>query len=141
MFSPETLEDHQAIWDASVAENIFVICKTPMAKKITRRTLLGFRDGKVNTRYFEDLVNQIKNKSDNFITKIVKGKSFWKANDNDNMRFKAIVGNPPYQIMDGGAGVSAVPVYNQFVEIAKKNKTSICFNDNACSLVCWGKRS
>lgn len=97
MFSPETLEEHQAIWDKAVAENIFVICKTPMAKSITRRTLLGFRNGNVNTRYFVDLVNQIKNKSDNFIVKVGKGKSFWKANENDHMKFKAIVGNPPYQ--------------------------------------------
>ena len=94
MFSPETLEEHQAIWDATVAENIFVISKTPMAKAITRRTLLGFRKGKINTRYFEDLVNQIKNKPDNFIAKVAKGKSFWKANENDNMKFKAIVGGP-----------------------------------------------
>ena len=55
MLSPETLEDHQAIWDKAVAENIFVICKTPMAKSITRRTLLGFRKGKTNMWAPEDL--------------------------------------------------------------------------------------
>lgn len=98
MFSPQTLDEHLRIWDKVVAENIFVICKTPMAKAITRRTLVGFRsDAKVNTRYFEDLINQIKNKPENFLAKVVKGKSFWKANNDDNMKFKAVVGNPPYQ--------------------------------------------
>ncbi len=122
MFSPETLEEHQAIWDAAVAENIFVICKTPMAKSITRRTLLGFRKGKVNTRYFEDLINQIKNKPDNFIAKVAKGKSFWKANDNDNMKFKAIVGNPPYQDMGGSGGTNDAPIYQEFCMIASRIK-------------------
>ncbi len=122
MFSPETLEQHQAIWDKAVAENIFVICKTPMAKSITRRTLLGFRKGKVNTRYFEDLINQIKNKPDNFIAKVAKGKSFWKANENDNMKFKAIVGNPPYQDMGGSGGTNDAPIYQEFCMIASRVK-------------------
>lgn len=92
-----SLEEEHRIWDAVVKENIFVICKTPMAKSITKRTLIGFRDAKVNTRFFEDLINQIKNKPDNFITKVAKGKSYWKAVTDDNMKFNAIVGNPPYQ--------------------------------------------
>jgi hypothetical protein len=115
-----TLEQQLALWDKTLAENIFVICKTPMAKSITKRTLAGFRKAKVNTRYFEDLINQIINKPSNFIEKVKLGKTYWKANNNDNMKFNAIVSNPPYMEMDGGAQASAKPIYNQFVEIAQK---------------------
>ena len=120
--SADTFEEQQAVWDKTVAENIFVVCKTPMAKSITKRTLVGFRKSKVNTRYFEDLINQIKNKPQNFIEKMAKGRSFWKASDNDNMKFNAIVGNPPYQVNDGsGASDDAAnPVYQLFVRISKQ---------------------
>lgn len=115
---------HHKIWDKVLRDNLFIVCKTPMAKSITFRTLAGFREGvKLNAHHFEELINQISNKKDKFVKQITSG-SYWNKKDIQDMKFNAIIGNPPYQLTDGSgaAGDAAIPIYNRFIDIAKEIK-------------------
>lgn len=111
--SPENLAEHQALWDKAVADNIFVICKTLMAKSITRRTLLGFRNGKTNMLAPDDLINKIKNQPELFVKEVhdLVGK---------NVKINAIVGNPPYQEVNEGKGNGANPLYHLFIDLGRQ---------------------
>lgn len=114
-----TLGTERDIWKATVEQNVFIICKTPMAKQITKRTLVGFDNIKINAHYFDDLVNQMKNKPQQFIDRVLK-ESYWKKEGGGIMKFDAVVGNPPYQEMDDGHGASSSPIYNYFIEQGKR---------------------
>lgn len=128
--SEEELDDAklQQIWEATVQENVFVICKTPMAKQITQRTLAGYRNIAVNAHYFDDLINMMKNKPRQFVDRVLKP-SYWKQEGVKTMKFDAVVGNPPYQMMDGGAQASSKPIYQFFVQNA------IALNPNYTSFI------
>ena len=106
-----------ALWEETIRENIFVICKTPMAKAITQRTLCGFSATKINAHAFDHLVNDLKNKSEQFVKDITTQK-FWNKG-NGTMEFDAIVGNPPYQEESDSNGRKQ-PVYNIFMHTASK---------------------
>ena len=107
--SASTLDEQLAVWNKVVAENIFVVCKTPMAKSITKRTLVGFRQAKTKMYAPEDLINKIKNQPELFIKKVsdLVGK---------DMKFNAVVGNPPYQ--EEGISTRKAPIYHLFYDLS-----------------------
>lgn len=111
-----SFEEEQRIWDSVVAENIFVICKTPMAKSITKRTLIGSRNAKVNAWYFENLIDQIRDNSEYFIEQV--GELLTDRTGRKGMKFNAVVGNPPYQVTM--EKTSDMPVYNYFMDASFK---------------------
>lgn len=169
-YANQAYED-SVIWETVLKDNLFVICRTEMAAMITKRTLSGFRDHKVNVKCYKhdisvnelvkagvikkndpaitknnkvylytvnnetrsslpcDIINVLLTKPEYFEKDVVMGRNFWHlyqgfplnpAEDINNMKFNAIVGNPPYQVNDGGGtGSSAIPLYNDFVNIAQ----------------------
>lgn len=119
MLNPNELtkEKQLELWDKTVRENVYVICKTPMARSITKRTLVGYRRIKINAHAFDDLIMQLKDKPEQFKDKILRG-NFWNK-EVQTMKFDAIVGNPPYQENIENRGEQP-PVYHLFYNIAFK---------------------
>lgn len=119
-FGPELTNEEKAdVWKKVIEKNIFVVCKTKMAERITNRTLVGFSNIKVNAKCYTDVRNNnadiietLKNNPQHFVEDVKNGKEFWKANNNRNMKFNAVVSNPPYQV-----GVNKEPLYHHFISI------------------------
>ena len=106
------------LWDRTLEENIFVVCKTPMARSITMRTLRGFRDVVVHAEHYPDLIENITSQPDSVVNMLRSGKRFWKINNDEKMKIDAIIGNPPYQVMDEGNGNGSTPIYNKFLDLS-----------------------
>ena len=115
------------LWREVIARSLFVVCKTPMAATITKRTLVGYDDkATVNAQYIKNLVEMLKNEPKKFYNKVCGG-NVWnnKEFEMKMLKFDAVVGNPPYQLITGGgsekavAATQATPIFNLFVEGAK----------------------
>ncbi len=87
-----------------------------MARSITRRTLVGFRDTKVHAEYYKNLIENISQNPDLVVNTLRDGKNFWGINDNKCMTIDAIIGNPPYQ--EEGVSTRKAPIYHLFYDIS-----------------------
>lgn len=87
---------YRQLWKEVLQDNIYVLCKSPMAKSITQRTLAGYNEGiKTHIIYIEDLIPKLQQK-DKYTGYELKDELFTKFNLDKHMKFTAIVGNPPY---------------------------------------------
>lgn len=93
-----SIEEEHVIWDDIIKNNIYVICNTPMAKAITKRTLIGFREINFNPNIkSEKLIERVISDREVLIKEIISTK-YWNGSKITNMiKFSAVVGNPPYQ--------------------------------------------
>lgn len=116
-----SVQEEQVVWDDIVKDNIYVICNTPMAVGITRRTLFGFRDveRKANIKDVQ-LIERASNDQEGLV-KELRTVGFWKGNTSkQEMKFNAVVGNPPYQLP--GHGQKPLPIYQNFINLARSLK-------------------
>lgn len=115
-----SVEEEQVIWDDVISDNIYVICNTPMAVQITRRTLLGFREvySKVNVKYSQLVLKATEDQ--NGLVAEIRNKGFWSGTrSKEDMRFDAIVGNPPYMETTNVSNRQN-PIYHYFYDIAEQ---------------------
>lgn len=118
-----SVEEEQVIWDDILANNVYVICNTPMARRITERTLLGFRklnmpngNERLNIKSVQ-LIRRATEDREALISDLL-AEGFWRGDKRNKkiMKFGAVVGNPPYQ--DSSKNNHKDSIYHVFMDIA-----------------------
>ncbi|MBO6263411.1 MAG: Eco57I restriction-modification methylase domain-containing protein, partial [Clostridia bacterium] len=113
-----TFEEQSAIWNQVLKDNVFVLCKTTMAEKITKRTLAGFTKAQTNTHYQPHLLERMQEDMD-WVVKKITNPAIW-GKEGERMKFDAIVGNPPYQVEGKGDSNAKNSIYHLFIDLAIK---------------------
>lgn len=89
-----SFENLQELWASVLNNNIFVLCKTKMARSITIRTLAGYTGINVNAIYLTKLLERMEDMDR--LTRKLTNPVTWEK-EGERMKFDAVVGNPPYQ--------------------------------------------
>jgi superfamily II DNA or RNA helicase len=108
---------YKKLWNEVLENHIYVICKSPMAKTITERTLAGYTKTKMNVIFIEDFINKLRQEKHYKSYNLKDELQIKFKNGDKSMRFSAVVGNPPYQVNTDTN--FAVPVYHLFFNAAK----------------------
>ena len=85
------------LWNTVLANNVYVLCKSPMAKRITLRTLAGYSGAKTNIAYIDNLVRKMQVVDGTLVPSLNSELRQAFGIGGDEMKFTAVVGNPPYQ--------------------------------------------
>ncbi|MCR5782021.1 MAG: Eco57I restriction-modification methylase domain-containing protein, partial [Clostridia bacterium] len=109
------LEKAQEIWFRTLEKNIFVLCKTKMARTITIRTLAGYSGKTVNAICLPKLIEE-RMKDIPRLARKLRNPATWGKEGEGKMKFDAVVGNPPYQ--EEGISTRKQPVYHYFYDTA-----------------------